>query len=170
MRNTGIVRRLDELGRVVIPKEIRNVLRLREGEQIEISMQDETLTLRKYSRLGEGFEEVEKLCQALKKSAKCQVFAVDSLRYIFSTEGELVGEDATEEILEVMEKRKATCIDGASMSDSGKVTMPTLYIAPIVACGDLYGALMIGGEKIEEEQKKLCDFAVGFLVGCIENR
>lgn len=170
MRNTGIVRRLDELGRVVIPKEIRNVLRLREGEQIEISMQDETLTLRKYSRLGEGFEEVEKLCQTLKKSAKCQVFAVDSLRYIFSTEGELVGEDATEEILEVMEKRKATCIDGASMSDSGKVTMPTLYIAPIVACGDLYGALMIGGEKIEEEQKKLCDFAVGFLVGCIENR
>lgn len=170
MRNTGIVRRLDELGRVVIPKEIRNVLRLREGEQIEISMQDETLTLRKYSRLGEGFEEVEKLCQTLKKSAKCQVFAVDSLRYIFSTEGELVGEDATEEILDVMEKRKATCIDGASMSDSGKVTMPTLYIAPIVACGDLYGALIIGGEKIEEEQKKLCDFAVGFLVGCIENR
>lgn len=170
MRNTGIVRRLDELGRVVIPKEIRNVLRLREGEQIEISMQDETLTLRKYSRLGEGFEEVEKLCQTLKKSAKCQVFAVDSLRYIFSTEGELVGEDTTEEILEVMEKRKATCIDGASMSDSGKVTMPTLYIAPIVACGDLYGALIIGGEKIEEEQKKLCDFAVGFLVGCIENR
>lgn len=170
MRNTGIVRRLDELGRVVIPKEIRSILRLREGEQIEIFMQNETLTLRKYSRLGEGFEEVEKLCQTLKKVAKCDVFAVDSLRYIFSTEGELVGEDATEEILEVMEKRKATCIDGASMSDSGKVTMPTLYIAPIVACGDLYGALMIGGEKIEEEQKKLCDFAVGFLAGCIENR
>lgn len=170
MRNTGIVRRLDELGRVVIPKEIRSVLRLREGEQIEIFMQNETLTLRKYSRLGEGFEEVEKLCQALKKSAKSQVFAMDSLRYIFSTVEGLVGEESSETILEVMEKRKAVCVEGASMSNSGRVTMPSLYIAPIVACGDLYGALMVGGEKIEEEQRKLCDFAVGFLVGCIENR
>lgn len=170
MRNTGIVRRLDELGRVVIPKEIRNVLRLREGEQIEISMQDETLTLRKYSRLGEGFEEVEKLCQTLKKSAKCQVFAVDSLRYVFSTVDGLLGEETSESILEAMEKRKSIIVEEAKMSDSKSVTMPTLYIAPIVACGDLYGALIIGGEKIEEEQKKLCDFAVGFLVGCIENR
>ena len=170
MRNTGIVRRLDELGRVVIPKEIRSILRMREGEQIEIFMQNETLTLRKYSRLGEGFEEVEKLCQTLKKSSKCHVFAVDSSRFVFSTVEGLVGEDATEIIVEIMEKRKATVVEEVKMSNSGKVTMPSLYIAPIVACGDLYGALMIGGENIEEEQKKLCDFAVGFLSGCIENQ
>ena len=170
MRNTGIVRRLDELGRVVIPKEIRNVLRLREGEQIEIFMQDETLTLRKYSRLGEGFEEVEKLCQTLKKSTKSQVFAVDSSRFVFSTVDGLVGEDAAEIILETMEKRKATVAEEVKMSEKRKITMATLYVAPIVACGDLYGALMIGGDNIEEEQKKLCDFAVGFLAGCIENR
>lgn len=170
MRNTGIVRRLDELGRVVIPKEIRNVLRLREGEQIEISMQDETLTLRKYSRLGEGFEEVEKLCQTLKKSTKSQVFAVDSLRYVFSTVEGLVGEDASQEILDTMEKRKSTVVENMRMSESCNVNASRLYIAPIIACGDLYGALMIGGDNIEEEQKKLCDFAVGFLAGCIENR
>ena len=170
MRNTGIVRRLDELGRVVIPKEIRNVLRLREGEQIEISMQDETLTLRKYSRLGEGFEEVEKLCQTLKKSTKSQVFAVDSLRYVFSTVEGLVGEDASQDILDAMEKRKSTVVENMRMSESCNANASRLYIAPIVACGDLYGALMIGGDNIEEEQKKLCDFAVGFLAGCIENR
>ena len=170
MRNTGIVRRLDELGRVVIPKEIRNVLRLREGEQIEILMQDETLTLRKYSRLGEGFEEVEKLCQTLKKSAKCNVFAVDSLRYVFATIDGLVGNEASTPILDAMENRKSIIVENIQMSEKGNVTMPCLYIAPIVACGDLYGALLVGGETIEEEQKKLCDFAVGFLAGCIENR
>ena len=170
MRNTGIVRRLDELGRVVIPKEIRSILRLREGEQIEIFMQNETLTLRKYSRLGEGFEEVEKLCQTLKKSAKCQVFAVDNSRFVFSTIEGLVGEDASEIILEAMEKRKSTIVEDIKMSDSKSVTVPWLYIVPIVACGDLYGALMIGGKEIEEEQKKLCDFAAGFLTGCIENK
>ena len=170
MRNTGIVRRLDELGRVVIPKEIRNVLRLREGEQIEISMQDETLTLRKYSRLGEGFEEVEKLCQTLKKSTKSQVFAVDNLRYVFSTVKGLVGEDASQDILDAMYKRKSTVVEYMRMSESCNTNASRLYIAPIVACGDLYGALMIGGDNIEEEQKKLCDFAVGFLAGCIENR
>lgn len=170
MRNTGIVRRLDELGRVVIPKEIRSILRLREGEQVEILMQNETLTLRKYSRLGEGFEEVEKLCQTLKKSAKCQVFAVDSSRFVFSTVEGLVGEETSETILEIMENRKATIVEEIEISRQQKVAMPSLYIAPIVACGDLYGALMIGGENIEEEQKKLCDFAAGFLAGCIENK
>lgn len=50
MERTGIVRRIDELGRVVIPKEIRRTMRIKEGEELEISVLDEdTLSLKKYS-------------------------------------------------------------------------------------------------------------------------
>ena len=48
MRNTGIVRNLDNLGRIVIPKEMRRVLDIAEKDPIEILIQDETIILRKY--------------------------------------------------------------------------------------------------------------------------
>ena len=49
MQNTGITRRIDELGRVVIPKEIRRTMRLREGEEMEIFVDENSLILKKYS-------------------------------------------------------------------------------------------------------------------------
>lgn len=48
MRNTGIVRNLDNLGRIVIPKEMRRVLDIAEKDPVEILIQDETIILRKY--------------------------------------------------------------------------------------------------------------------------
>ncbi|MBE5937967.1 MAG: AbrB/MazE/SpoVT family DNA-binding domain-containing protein [Lachnospiraceae bacterium] len=48
MRNTGIIRNLDNLGRIVIPKEMRRVLGIEEKDPIEILIQDETIVLRKY--------------------------------------------------------------------------------------------------------------------------
>lgn len=54
MRSTGIVRRMDELGRVVIPKELRRTLRIREGEELEVLTTDDSeLVLRKYSAIDE---------------------------------------------------------------------------------------------------------------------
>ena len=54
MRSTGIVRRMDELGRVVIPKELRRTLKIREGEELEVLTSDENeLILRKYSAVEE---------------------------------------------------------------------------------------------------------------------
>ena len=51
MKATGVVRRIDELGRIVIPKEIRKNFRIKEGENIEIFIEDENIILKKYSTL-----------------------------------------------------------------------------------------------------------------------
>ena len=51
MKTTGVVRKIDDLGRIVIPKEIRRTLKIREGESLEIFVEDETITLRKYSSM-----------------------------------------------------------------------------------------------------------------------
>ena len=54
MKATGIVRRIDELGRIVVPKEIRRVLRIREGDPLEIfTDKDGEIVLKKYSPIGE---------------------------------------------------------------------------------------------------------------------
>ena len=49
MKSTGVVRRIDELGRIVVPKEMRRVLRIREGDSLEISADTDAITLKKYS-------------------------------------------------------------------------------------------------------------------------
>ena len=57
MKATGIVRRIDDLGRVVIPKEIRRVMRIREGDPLEIyTDRDGSVIFKKYSLLGGVFQ------------------------------------------------------------------------------------------------------------------
>lgn len=51
MKSTGVVRRIDELGRIVIPKEIRKNLRIKNGDSLEIFLDDETIILKKYSQI-----------------------------------------------------------------------------------------------------------------------
>ena len=65
MKATGIVRRIDELGRIVIPKEIRRVLRIREGDPVEIFTDADGVVLKKYARIRELGDYAETYCQAL---------------------------------------------------------------------------------------------------------
>mgnify|MGYP002520521024 CR=1 FL=1 len=51
MANSGIIRRVDELGRIVIPKEIRRTLKIRDGEELEIFVDDDVIILKKFSKI-----------------------------------------------------------------------------------------------------------------------
>jgi AbrB family transcriptional regulator (stage V sporulation protein T) len=69
LKATGIVRRIDELGRVVIPKEIRRTLRIREGDPLEIfTDRDGEVILKKYSPIGELGEFAKQFAESLNKS------------------------------------------------------------------------------------------------------
>ena len=68
MKTTGVVRKIDDLGRIVIPKEIRRTLKIRDGESLEIFVDKEMITLKKYSTM-EDFQEVtKKLLDAVSKT------------------------------------------------------------------------------------------------------
>ena len=67
MKSTGVVRRIDELGRIVVPKEMRRVLRIREGDSLEISADTDAITLKKYS-LVESIDNFIKGWQSFKRS------------------------------------------------------------------------------------------------------
>ena len=69
MKATGIVRRIDDLGRVVIPKEIRRTMRIREGDPLEIYTDREgEVIFKKYSPMGELSEFAAQICDALHKT------------------------------------------------------------------------------------------------------
>ena len=79
MKATGIVRRIDDLGRVVIPKEIRRTLRIREGDPLEIfTNTDGGVIFRKYSPVGELSSFAEQYAEVLSKTANVPVLICDS--------------------------------------------------------------------------------------------
>ena len=79
MKATGIVRRVDSLGRVVIPKEIRHTLRIREGTALEIyTDKDGGVTFRKYSPLGDLQELAGQVCEAIHRNTGCIAAVCDT--------------------------------------------------------------------------------------------
>lgn len=75
MKATGIIRRIDDLGRVVIPKEIRRMLHLREGDPLEIYTDNDTVCFKKYSLIAEYMPAVTALTETLRrKGVKCALY------------------------------------------------------------------------------------------------
>ena len=63
MKDSGITRRIDDLGRIVVPKELRNNLGIRDGEPLLISTQDDTIIIKKYSKIEKLEDKIKKCCQ-----------------------------------------------------------------------------------------------------------
>lgn len=78
MKATGIVRRIDDLGRIVIPKEIRRTMRIKEGDPLEIFTDREgKVIFKKYSPIGEMHEFANRYTEAIQKTANIPVFICD---------------------------------------------------------------------------------------------
>ncbi len=149
MSNSGIVRRIDELGRIVIPKEIRRTMRLNEGDEMEISPQGETLVLRKYS----GMESILSITKAV---SKLLATATDSDVIFVNTEKVLVAEgknkkhyiDApiTDKFAKFVRAREVEILHGDDLKDlflDRECVCSYLVIEPIIACGDLVGCAVL---------------------------
>ena len=110
MKATGIVRRIDDLGRVVIPKEIRRTLRIREGDPLEIFVDhDGEVILKKYSPLSnmDGF--AEDVCSALSRQSGKSVFICDKDVFV-AVSGlvarEILGQAISKKLLELAVNRQ----------------------------------------------------------------
>lgn len=79
MKETGIVRRIDDLGRIVIPKEIRRSLKIREGDPLEIFLEKDYVCFKRYSALGSLSEETLRVAQTMaQRTFKHQIAIYDS--------------------------------------------------------------------------------------------
>ena len=108
MKATGIVRRIDDLGRVVIPKEIRRTLRIREGDPLEIyTEKDGEVIFKKYSPMGELSSYAAEICESLYKSTGGTVAVCDRDSMIAVSGGgkkELLEKPVSKALEEIMEK------------------------------------------------------------------
>ena len=148
MKATGIVRRIDDLGRVVIPKEIRRTMRIREGDPLEIfTDRDGEVIFKKYSPIGELSDFATQICDSLHKSTD-SIAAVCDRDSIIAVAGgakrELTQKLISEELEKLMEKRNAFRQERACtmpVTDSDERYCVSVA-APIIAEGDLMGSVM----------------------------
>ena len=175
MKATGIVRRIDDLGRVVIPKEIRRTLRLDEGAPLEIYTDREgSIILKKYSPVAELGSFAGRYAEALASGGYIACIT-DRSSVIASAGGsrkELQGKALSPALEEKLRSRE---VHTAAHGERGFVPpveaedMPysAETIAPIISGGDVIGSVLLlskeRGRRMGDTEKKLAATAAGFL-------
>ena len=184
MKATGIVRRIDDLGRVVIPKEIHRTLRIREGDPLEIFVDhDGEVILKKYSPIGELSEFAQEYADSLFEATghiavitdRDQVIAVAG-----ASKKDLMGKAIGIAAEKVMEERKAISVGDTAIhshfrgnNDNGiEKNFVSQVMAPIIAEGDPIGTVIIATKennvKMTDLELKLAETAASFLAKQME--
>jgi len=172
MKATGIVRRIDDLGRVVIPKEIRRTLRIREGDPLEIFIDREgEVILKKYSPINELGNFATEYADALFDSLQSPVLISDRDE-IIAVAGESKKEYLNKKIgsylEEVIENRTLEYVAEAStieIIENKEQELSSYCIAPIIANGDPIGCVLILSEDntFDKTEEKAAETAASFL-------
>ncbi|CAG7650022.1 Stage V sporulation protein T [Paenibacillus solanacearum] len=179
MKATGIVRRIDDLGRVVIPKEIRRTLRIREGDPLEIFVdRDGEVILKKYSPIGELGDFAKEYAESLFESTNHITMISDRDTLIAVAGGskkDYLEKQIGAMVEQCMDNRKATLESNSGTYEVCK-DMPETYssyvVAPIVAGGDPIGSVILVNKdesvKMGQMELKMAETAAGFLAKQME--
>jgi AbrB family transcriptional regulator (stage V sporulation protein T) len=174
MKATGIVRRIDDLGRVVIPKEIRRTMRIREGDPLEIYTDKEGgVIFRKYSLMGDLGDFAVQMCETLNKTTG-QIAVITDRDSCIAVAGaarrELTDRRISAQMENIMEGRQIY------QYHSGEPALPicedgekyfVAAAAPILSEGDVLGCVLFAGGEGQtatgEVEYKLLQTIAGFL-------
>ncbi len=175
MKATGIVRKIDELGRVVIPKEIRKALRIREGDPLEIyTEKNGEIVLKKYAPMGDVLEIVTQYVESIASTTEFVACVADTETIIAvsgASKSDYLEKEISDHVLNVMEDR-------AIWSTRDDTKMPILQgertskytaqiIAPIISDADAIGTVILFSfdynKKITDVEYKIAKSAANFL-------
>ncbi|NFO14439.1 stage V sporulation protein T [Clostridium botulinum] len=177
MKATGIVRRIDDLGRVVIPKEIRRTLRIREGDPLEIFTDREGgVILKKYSPIGELTDFSREYAESLQQAIGHIVLIADKDAFISASgtpKKDYIERKISSELEDIMDGRKTVMLDKTQNvviplhNDDDESRYVNQVISPILSEGDAIGTVIIlskeEGETLGEVELKLAETAATFL-------
>ncbi len=184
MKATGIVRRIDELGRVVIPKEIRKTMRIRESDPLEIfTDKDGEIILKKYSPIGDLIEFSRGYTEAINKSINKMVLICDKDTIVSVSGGskkEYLDKKISKDLEKIIEQRRPTKINLNEPNSIIEIyegedhnnKYSEQIIAPIVSEGDTTGAVIITSKennKMGDLEFRIAEFTSSLLAQQMEN-
>ena len=174
MKATGIVRRIDDLGRVVIPKEIRRTMRIREGDPLEIfTSNDGDVIFKKYSPIGELANLASQYAEVMAKGTSLGVIICDRDGCVAASgvsKREVLERRLTAQLEELIDNRRQyvlTPAGGNRLLPLEGVTLAAAVAIPIITAGDVVGAVCLmaaeSGAMPNETDVKLTQVAAAFL-------
>lgn len=179
MRATGIVRRIDDLGRVVIPKEIRRTLRIREGDPLEIyTDRDGEVILKKYSPIGEMSSFAKDYTESLFRSLGHIAVIVDRDQVVAASgvpRKELWDKPISRDLETAIASRQTVALNrlaggrvmAVTTEEDGSAGYTAQVISPIIADGEAIGAVLLmsreNGVRMGDTELKVAETAAGIV-------
>ena len=183
MKATGVVRRIDDLGRIVIPKEIRKTLRIKEGDPLEIFTDKEgEVILKKYSPIGELSEFATDYAETLAKTTGHIACITDKDSVIAVSGGarkEYLEQSISKELEQLMDDKEIYTSNQnndislpITKNDNQERKFNSQVIYPIISQGDVIGSVILlskeQNKKMNETEVKVAQSAAGFLSSQME--
>lgn len=176
MKATGVVRRIDDLGRIVLPKELRRTMRIKEGDSLEIYIDGmDQIMLKKYSPVQSLNEFVKEFSESVYSSNKLDIVITDNERVIACAGNfkiNLTGKKISMKLEEKLNKRQTQIIDAGDnfeICDNIEMNRP-MIIRPINVYGDILGCVIILGDKgITSIEKSIAEFSGTFISKYLES-
>ena len=150
MKSTGIVRKIDELGRIVIPKEIRNVLGIHSNDDLEIFIDDMKIVLTKYEKSDNILNYSNNVVKIIDEKLNIKVFVTNKEKII--TTGNFKNKELDSKLLELIEERKR--YESINKETINKIS-GYFVIYPIIVESDILGLLMFAQETVFTNEEKI---------------
>ena len=158
MKDTGVIRKIDELGRIVIPKEIRRTLGIRDGENLEIFVSSNGICLQKHSRLLNYQELANKLCEIAYDIMNYSILIFDREQVIAAFKNEFKHILLNTKLLKFLENRE-TYESVYKENILSEIEESYYYVIPLIVSTDVVGVLVLfSSQPITEVQKKFLNF------------
>lgn len=174
MKSTGITRRIDDLGRIVIPKEIRKNLKIKENEVLEIFINNDEIILKKFSYFNDSEKVLSDYIKVINDMTGNDVIITDRDKVILSSnklEERLLNKKLSEYVNDLIENRStflSNDMKGIEVIDNEKIKQ-NYYFIPLIIDSDVVGSIiMFSSKEIDENSKSLLLIASKLLVNYIE--
>lgn len=174
MKSTGITRRIDDLGRIVIPKEIRKNLKIKENEVLEIFINNDEIILKKFSNFNDSEKVLSDYIKVINDMTGNDVIITDRDKVILSSnklEEKLLNKKLSEYVNDLIENRStflSNDMKGIEVIDNEKIKQ-NYYFIPFIIDSDVVGSIiMFSSKEIDENSKSLLLIASKLLVNYIE--
>ena len=179
MKATGVVRRIDDLGRIVIPKEIRKTLRIKEGTPLEIFTEKEgNIILKKYSPIGELTNFSEQYVNSLFSVTNLIAVITDKdcvIAVSGTSKKDLLEKPISKELEKIIDSRlpsKSSNKSFISIVDDNLINTNSKVVVPIISDSEVIGSVILSSknssEKVGETECEIAKVAANFLGAQLE--
>lgn len=171
MKSTGVIRKIDELGRIVLPKEIRRNLGIRDGENLEIFVMDEQIVLKKFSKMKDFTDIILSICNLVIDVYHVQLIVTDRDKIVFTNVTDLVNNSAIgSTLLNFIQNRENVSKNELQSYNFNGVAKEGYYlIQPIISSIDCLGLVMLYSDTpLSEEYNNLLKLIVNIIVSKID--